>query len=223
LTALDKPIVEILYPRDQDLLNNSEVEVVWTGEDLNGSLAYYWIMLDSGTWENASGNDSWTFHDLGEGSHNVVVMGFNQTGGNGTDEVSFVIDTIAPTIIAHSPSGDEVLSTSVMIIEFSEAMDQGSVVMDVSGVAGTVSWYGNVLTFTPSTTMGQGTHHWVNVTGSDLAGNIGSYSWQFDVAGSGPPQDFNWLWLLILLIIVIAITIYYVDRRRRQKKRQRAP
>jgi len=223
LTALDKPIVEILYPRDQDLLNNSEVEVVWTGEDLNGSLAYYWIMLDSGTWENASGNESWTFHDLGEGSHNVVVMGFNQTGGNGTDEVSFVIDTIAPTIIAHSPFGDEVLPTSVVIIEFSEAMDQGSVEIDVSGVAGTVSWNGDVLTFTPSPAMAQGTHHWVNVTGSDLAWNNVSYSWEFTVAGNAPAQDFNWLWLLILLIIVIAVVIYYLDRRRRKKKQKKAP
>jgi parallel beta-helix repeat protein len=219
LTALDKPIVEILYPRDQDLLNNSEVEVVWTGEDLNGSLAYYWIMLDSGTWENASGNESWTFHDLGEGSHNVVVMGFNQTGGNGTDEVSFVIDTIAPTIITHSPSGDGVPPTSVVIIEFSEAMNETTVIISVSGVTGTVVWDNINLTFTPSQTLAAGSHHTVNVSGSDLAGNSLEYQWSFDVTKNAQDGSFNWLWLIILLVAIIAIVVYYVYRKRRKKKK----
>jgi membrane protein DedA with SNARE-associated domain len=102
-------------------------------------------------------------------------------------------------------------------------MGQGSVDIDVSGVVGTVSWNGDVLTSTPSTAMAQGTHHWVNVTGSDLAGNNVSYSWEFTVAGNAPAQDLNWLWLLILLIIVIAVVIYYLDRRRRKKKQKKAP
>ena len=217
------PVINIISPVDQSLINHTTLQVDWTGTDPGGSIAYYWIRLDSSQWQNASSATSWTVNSLGEGAHNVVVKGFNQTGGNGSDGVSFIVDTVAPTATSHSPTGNSVPAASVVTVGFSEAMDQGSVDIGVSSVAGTVSWNGDVLTFTPSTAMAQGTHHWVNVTGSDLAGNKGSYGWEFEVAGSAPAQDFNWLWLLILLIIVIAITIYYLDRRRRKKKQQKVP
>jgi parallel beta-helix repeat protein len=217
------PLIDITSPADQSLINRTSLQVDWIGTDPGGSIAYYWIRLDSSQWQNASINTSWTFNSLGEGLHSVVVKGFNQTGGNGSDGVGFTVDTIAPTVTSHSPTGNDVPAASVVSVGFSEAMGQESVDIDVSGVAGTVSWNGDVLTFTPSTAMAQGTHHWVNVTGSDLAWNNVSYSWEFTVAGNAPAQDFNWLWLLILLIIVIAVVIYYLDRRRRKKKQKKAP
>ena len=218
------PTVTILSPNEGRLFNVSSFQVTWTSNGTGSDLTNAWTSLDGATWQIWSGTtDLASYSGLSEGQHEVRVRVMEASGGTALDSVSFIVDTIAPTVASHSPTGNNAPAASVVSVGFSEAMDQGSVEMDVSGVAGTFSWNGNVLTFTPSTVMVQGMHHWVNVTGSDLAGNIGSYSWEFDVAGSAPPQDFNWLWLLLLLIIVIAITIYYLDRRRRQKKQQRAP
>ena len=218
------PTVTIDSPEEGRILNVTSVQVEWSSDGTGSILMNAWTSLDGAAWETWPGTtENAGFIGLSEGQHEVRVRVMEPSGTMALDSVRFVVDTVAPTVTSHSPTGDSVPAGSIVSVGFSEAMEQESVDIDVSGMSGTVSWNGDVLTFTPTSAMPQGTHHWVNVTGSDLAGNDVAYGWEFDVAESAPTQDYSWLWLLILLIIVIAVVIYYLDRRRRKKGQKKAP
>ncbi|MCK4459643.1 MAG: Ig-like domain-containing protein, partial [Methanosarcinales archaeon] len=93
-------------------------------------------------------------------------------------------DTTPPTITTHSPTGTDVGTT--ITITFSEAMNKSSAedAFSVSpSVAGTFSWIGNTMTFTPGVDLSYETTYTVTIdtAAADLAGNHieSAYSWQF--------------------------------------------
>lgn len=103
----------------------------------------------------------------------------DNAGNVNETSVSFEIDTVAPTISAHSPDGSDVPCNATMSVSFSKVMNESSVSVVVDGVTGTIAWNGNDVAFTPSTSLGYGTTYTVDVTGKDLAGNPVAYSWSF--------------------------------------------
>jgi hypothetical protein len=146
--------------------------------------------------------DTWTGEftittTTGDGTNTISVSGGRDLASNlmSVDtSFSFIIDTVIPSItdLTPAPSAVDVNITTSITITFSEDMDHASVesafnftdgttIWTISD--GTVSWSGNVMTFTPTTDLAYDTHYTVNVgTGAqDLAGlSLPSvYTWSF--------------------------------------------
>jgi hypothetical protein len=97
---------------------------------------------------------------------------------------------LVPTLLDKSPIGNYHFERSKVIATFSEAMNKSSVRIAVSSkvvisVIGTISWSGNIATFTPWPTLRGHTDYTVTVTGKDLAGNAITTTWTFSTAMVG--------------------------------------
>jgi hypothetical protein len=101
----------------------------------------------------------------------------DEAGNIYSTSVTFIVDTVAPTVKAHSPTGSDVAINSTVSVTFSEAMNTSSVSIAINGVGQT--WSGKTATFTQSSTLAYNTSYSVTVAGKDLAGNMMKYSWSF--------------------------------------------
>lgn len=106
-----------------------------------------------------------------------------------------IIDMIAPSIIANTPTGSKISPDTKITVTFSELMKNSSVESAFSTVpatTGSFGWAGNTMTYTPESNLSQKTTYNVSIgTGArDSAGNHiqSSYSWQFTTADTNPPS-----------------------------------
>ncbi len=175
------PTVGIVTPVQNSLRNSSTVSVSWTGKDMSG-IAVYFISIDGGDWLDMSLNTSHSFTSLSDGGHVITVKAQDNAGNWNQRSVTFVVDTVAPAVTAHSPTGSGVsISTSMSAsigVSFSETMNSSSVRIFVNGANGTLSSSDNK-TFTSSFALTYDLSCTVIVTGKDLAGNHVEYSWSF--------------------------------------------
>jgi len=95
-------------------------------------------------------------------------------------------DTTAPTVTDNTPTGTDIPVTTVITVTFNESMNTTSVEDAFSidpSVAGSLSWSGDTITFTPTADLAYSTTYEVNIgTGAeDLAGNplATTYIWNF--------------------------------------------
>lgn len=187
VTATDStsPQVTINSPSEGAISTSSSVMASWSGTDSGTGITQYSIELDGGPWLNASLNSSWTFNGLVDGHHTLLVQASDGAGNSGNASVNFTVDTVAPTIIAHSPTGNNVTvsHTASITVTFSEEMNMSSVKMIMNGVNVTIYWVNNA-TFNPYRLSYNFTYE-VNVSGRDLAGNSVEYSWSFTTAKQG--------------------------------------
>jgi lysophospholipase L1-like esterase len=179
------PNIKIISPSNNSVFNTSSVTISWTGNDnTNGSgLASLAWKLDSGSWSSQSATTfSKLFTGLADGTHSVSIRATDNAGNSNESSATFIVDTIAPTITAHSPTGSDVpiidsIKTTINV-NFSEAMNVSSVHIGVNGVDGTLYWANN-MTSLPLFRLAYNTTYFVNVTGKDLARNAIAYSWSF--------------------------------------------
>jgi hypothetical protein len=135
-------------------------------------------------------------------SGNVVSSGVTTTDLNGGEVTLFIymtaLDETPPTVISTSPvnGATEVPITSVITITFSETIDSSTFDSTTftlrngeSDVAGTITFDGALVTFTPSANLAYSTTYTATITTGvmDLAGNPMSadYSWTF-TTGEAP-------------------------------------
>jgi hypothetical protein len=167
------PEVSIVSPADGTYSPERNVTVEWTVSESGSGLDSVEISINGGEWISVAEN-SYALRNLTDGSYTVAIRATDVAGNVGIAFAVFSVDNIAPTATI-SPSGDNVAISSVIVVEFSEAMNTSSVMITVEGfdsVTGTVSWNGNVATFTPSSALPYNSGYTVNVTGKDLAGNM---------------------------------------------------
>ena len=125
-------------------------------------------------------------------TYNVTVgTGAKDLAGNGLSapyEWNFTTmspDTTAPEVIGNSPTGTDVSLAAKITVNFSEAMNKSSVqsaFQTVPSIAGTISWNGNMMTYTPVSNLSYNATYNVTVgTGAkDLSGNnLNLFQWQF--------------------------------------------
>ncbi|MBI0582485.1 MAG: right-handed parallel beta-helix repeat-containing protein [Methanomassiliicoccales archaeon] len=180
------PVLDITYPTDGELLNFTVGIAMWTASDnVNGSgLNNTWAKVDNDAWMEIGSAEGWIFSVIGDGEHTLFVKIDDQAGNVAERNVTFLVDTTAPTAEV-SPTGNGLGLDSVVVIEFSEQMNTTSVKVVVNGATGIISWNGTVLTFTPSA-LAYATDYRVNVSGKDLAGNAMGMNWTFrTTAGTG--------------------------------------
>lgn len=169
---------EVLFssPSEGAHIGTSAVTVEWTMVETGSGIANTLARVDDGSWFTAF--TSLSLISLEDGPHTVVVRSTDNAGNFEDATLNFVVDTVAPTVTG-TPTGTSVPIASTVGVAFSEAMDQGSVVISVNGVTGTLTWNGNTAVFTPSTFLDYSTTYPVTVEGQDLAGHEVSESWSF--------------------------------------------
>ncbi|HEY3419099.1 MAG TPA: carboxypeptidase regulatory-like domain-containing protein [Methanomassiliicoccales archaeon] len=174
-----KPNLSIVKPLDNSRLNSSIVAISWSGSDTASGIANYWVSIDGGDWMDMATSTTHSFNALADGNHIVTVKVEDNAGNWNETSDAFLIDTVAPTITAHSPIGSNVSRSAMIVFSFYDTMNTSSLGITVNGVSGTLSWSGYNATFTPSSMMAYNTTYSVMVTGKDLAGNAVEYSWSF--------------------------------------------
>ena len=213
------PSVTILSPSNGKLFNVTSLNVAWTANGTGSQLSTVRTRADDGAWTLWSpATMQASFTSLAEGEHELFVKVTDMAGNAREASVRLTVDTVAPQVIAHEPTGSSVEPSSTLSVTFSEAMNRSSVSITVPEVAGSVSWSGNKLTFTPSSNLAPGDQYTATVRGADLAGNRVQYQWSFTAASQSPNPGYDWLWLLILLIILIIIGIAVYEWRKRKLK-----
>ena len=160
--------------------------MTWTGADLVSGIDHYLISSNGVDYDGiAFSNGTWTYGHLSDGARTISVRAYDRAGNFVQASVNITIDTIAPSLLAHNPTGNGVAVSNSFNVTFSEKMDTGSVMATINGDTATGSWNGNVVTFTSISTWTYNTAYTVTVKGTDLAGNSMSFTWSFETSNAG--------------------------------------
>jgi len=175
------PVVTIVSPDSGTVTNNKTVS--WSATDEGSGIVGFKYRVAGGTWSLMTSSLDHVFSDLVDGEHTVEIMAIDRVGNGDTVSVTFTVDTIAPTVISRTPTGNDASVVAVITVEFSEAMNHESVSIVIDGVSGTIAWNGNTATFKPSSRLVGNLEYTVTVNGKDLAGNdLNETTWSFRTA-----------------------------------------
>ncbi len=176
----DVPVVsvDIITPSRGSYQNSSSLTASWSGGSVSGIVSY-WVSVDGGAWISVELNTTYEIPAMTDGAHILGVRAQDRDGNWNQAGTSFVIDTIAPTIVDKGPIGNDVALDAAIGVMFSEAMDKDSTTVSIIGVTGTISWSGNHTALTPSSALSYATVYTVMLSGKDLAGNVVEESWTF--------------------------------------------
>jgi len=179
------PVVNITYPGDGAGFNHGDVTVVWSGYDAGNNIVGYQIWVDGVKVTTAIPEEGHYNANFADGYHTVRIVAYDIANSTASDEVTFLIDTVRPSIVSKGPVGDQEPVDTVVQVNFSKGMDASATNLTVSGVAGTLSWEGNNLTFTPATALAYGTTYHVSVEAVDKVGNVVQETWSFTTTDRG--------------------------------------
>jgi hypothetical protein len=182
-----KPMnVTITSPVQNSFINSEDVNVNWTIGDSTSVVAYFDISLDGVAKAKLSSNVmNYSLDGLIEGKHTVSIRAIDYQGNSATQEVTFTVDTTAPTIELKKPDGNEVSTRTAISVTFSEAMDKNATDIVLVGVPGSTIWNGSTATFVPASTLLGNTSFTVHLVGADMAGNAITETWTFTTADVG--------------------------------------
>lgn len=186
--------VRIISPVDDSYSNTRSNEIHWLTDPAGMTVEY---SIDGVNWIDADGATSYTWSVPSDGAHTFHMRAVDRAGNMVERSVTFTVDTVAPTVVSRTPSGNDASTQTAIIVEFSKAMNKSSVSITVDGVSGTISWDGNIATFAPSSGLKENTEYTVVVNGKDIAGNdLEETTWTFRTANDGA---------LLLIGIVAAV------------------
>ncbi len=160
---------------DGSFVNGWPLVISWTAHDHLTDVAGYDVRIDEGNWTEASGTD--ISLQLADGAHTICVRAYDTLGNVGEDSIQITVDNQPPTAQC-SPEGTGTDIRTVVTVAFSERMNVSSVRIVVAGANGTVTWNGDIATFTPIA-LEHACDYLVTVSGNDLAGNTVEMNWTF--------------------------------------------
>jgi hypothetical protein len=208
------PTVSITSPANGTSLSSSSVTVTWTASDGTGSgIALVEAKLDAGTWTTVTGN-SREFTALAEGSHTVSIRATDNAGNAATAIVTFMVDTVDPTLSITSPEGgseteDATITVTWTCTDVGCGIDRIEVCIDGGSYVsvGTAS----ERTFS-DLAVGD---HTVDVRAYDKAGNVVEASVDFTITEGGGGISALMIGGIVLAIIVIAVVAVMLMRRKK--------
>ena len=149
--------------------------------------------------ENVPVGDEYTVTASVDTYDSQSITGVHVLEGQTTEGVDFILtkETTPPTITAHLPKGEDVPVDTTISVTFSEEMNttaaEKALSISPAVTAGSFSWDGNEMTFTPTSDLSNGTTYTVTIDtdAQDLAGN--SLDGDGDGAAEGSPtDDYEW-------------------------------
>lgn len=182
------PVLHVTYPANNTGFNHADVTVVWSGSDaggLGGNIQGYEVWVDGSKMVTAASSENQDTRTYADGYHTVRIVAVDIANSTAADEVTFLVDTVAPGIESALPVGDQEPVATAIVVNFTKPMDHLATNITIAGVSGVVSWEGTALTFTPLSDLAYGTSYTVTVTGKDLVGAPISESWTFTTTDMG--------------------------------------
>ncbi|MDD1771970.1 MAG: right-handed parallel beta-helix repeat-containing protein [Methanomassiliicoccales archaeon] len=176
------PVLEVT-PADGAHSNDVDLVVFWNTTDASGIL-YCSVSTDGVNWAVVNGT-SYALNDLDDGNYTIYVRAYDLAGNFNEGIVHLIIDTVSPTIVAHSPMGSGAAVSSAIIAVFSEDMDASTILVTISGVDGAISGRGTTYSFIPASDLEYNSDYTVTMSGKDLAGNTVSLTWAFSTIDAG--------------------------------------
>lgn len=168
------PLISITSPSDGASFASGSVNVAWTASDTGTGVDNFKYRIDSGSWTTEADNtvNSHNFTGLDDGSHTVEVRAVDYTGNSSEDNVTFTVDTTAPSISGFSVDTSETSAT----VTFTTDEDADTAVT-VDGTTKTdVSKTDHSMTFTGLT---EDTEYSVHIVAEDSLGNESTYDDSF--------------------------------------------
>jgi|GEM_PF-2123707 len=106
------PSVVIAGPIDGSFNNTGSVTVSWTTSDVTSGIKIVQYSTDGTTWIDAYGAEYYIWSGLVDGTYTFYVRAWDNAGNVATEEVSFIIDTVAPDVVITAPEADSLLTTT---------------------------------------------------------------------------------------------------------------
>ncbi len=204
------PTVSITDPKTDILINTSDIEVRWTGDDEVSGLDTYKIVIDNSTWTDKGMETQHRFTALNEGSHLVQVKAIDRAGNEKSVDLQFKVDSKPPTVSINSPEDGEVLTDPSVTIDWSAEDNQTSIVRYDVRLNGRNWTDVGTKTSHPYPSLSDGDYT-VEVRSVDEAGNTRIKKVEFTVKSEdkSPAEGFftGSCGLLIILLILLAIIL----------------
>jgi hypothetical protein len=179
------PSVSITYPGDNAGFNHGDITVVWSGSDAGNNIAGYQIWVDGVKMTTAVPGENHFNYNFADGYHTVRIVAYDVANSTSSDEATFLVDTVRPSIVTKAPTGDQEPVDAVVQVNFSKAMSAPATNLTIGGIPGAMSWDGNILTFTPTATLAYGITYQVTLDATDLVGNAIHETWSFTTTDMG--------------------------------------
>jgi len=160
---------------------NGTARLGWIASDATSGVAYCLIHLNDEAWQEIF--QSWkNYTDLPDGEYQFHIRAVDNAGNmGGITMMGWTIDRMAPEVVDHFPTGENISIDTPISVEFSEPMNESSVTIIIASIAGHVEWDGNTATFIPDAGLQRATAYSVFVDGTDRHGNpMDTYQWSFN-------------------------------------------
>lgn len=179
------PTVSISYPGDGSGFNHGDITVVWNGYDAGNNIVGYQIWVDGIKVTTAVPGENHFNTNFADGYHTVRIVAYDIANSTAADQTTFLIDTVRPSIVSRSPTGDQEPVDTVVTVAFSKAMSAQATDLSIDGIPGNMSWEGNNLSFTPTVKLAYGTTYHVTLSATDNVGNVIEENWTFATTDMG--------------------------------------
>ena len=113
------PTLSILKPIEGYFLNVSWVNLTWSGDDAISAIGSYQVRIDGGEWSEMQQSSFRNITGLSDGTHTAEVKAIDLAGNEIVVSVSFIVDTIAPTVTITAPSEGHYSSSSSVSVTWS--------------------------------------------------------------------------------------------------------
>jgi hypothetical protein len=123
-------------------------------------------------------------YNFADGTHTVRIVAVDIASSTAADEVTFLVDTVLPTVVGRSPEGDQQPLDVPIWVNFSKSMDPLSS-LTIDGIPGNMRWEGNMLWFAPTSALAYATSYGVTLDARDLVGNVVQQKWTFATTDMG--------------------------------------